>query len=140
MSRGRRIDYHFTMSDLNKPPYPGQGEPIPANLGKGTWIVRDMAILFDDSGMGAPTSEMRAALPPTGASMNPVLAFNAPGIASLMQLPVEIVIRANKNRTLQIENQLLRSTTDGIHTMRFVFVIEGKTSAFTADIVATPTA
>ena len=128
------------MSDLNKPPYPGQGEPIPARLGKGTWIIRDMAILFDDPHPDNASAEMRAALPPTGASMNPVLAFNAPGIAALARVMPDVVIQANRNRTLQIQNQILRSTNDGIHTMRFFFTIDGKTSAFTADVTATPVA
>jgi hypothetical protein len=127
------------MTDLSKPPYPGQGEPIPANLGKGSWIVRDLAILFDDPHPDNPTAEMNAALPPTGVSTNPVLTFNAPGIAALTQVSVDDVIQANKNRTLQIGNQIVRSTADGIHTMRFYFTINGKTSAFTAD-VTTPTA
>jgi hypothetical protein len=135
-----RIDYHSDMSDLSKPPYPGQGEPIPANLGKGAWIVRDMAILFDEAEAEGPSSEMRAALPPTGTAANPVFAFNAPGIAALAQLPPEEIIRANRSRTLQIGNQLLRSTPDGIHTMRFFFTIDGKTSAFTADVVTAPAA
>ena len=110
--------------------------PARANLGKGTWIIRDMAILFDDPSPENPTAEMRAVLPPTGASMNPVFVFNAPGIAALARVPVEHVIQANRNRTLQLGNQLLRSTTDGIHTMRFFFTIDGKTSAFTADVVS----
>jgi hypothetical protein len=128
------------MSDMSKPPYPGQGEPIPANLGKGTWIVRDLAILFDDPHPDNPTAEMRAVLPPMNASMNPVFVFNTPGIASLARVSTEEVIRANRNRSLQIGNQLLRSTTDGIHTMRFFFTIDGKTSAFTADVVTAPKA
>src|SRR4051812_14369124 len=60
----RRIDYHLPMTPLLNPPYPGQGEPIPSHIGKGTWIVRDLAILFDDAEPGNPTAEMRTALPP----------------------------------------------------------------------------
>jgi hypothetical protein len=138
MLLGRRIDYHFGMSDLSKPPYPGQGEAIPPTLGKGTWIVRNMAILFDDAAAGDPTAEMRAALPPTGAALNPVFAFNAPGIAVLAKVSVDDVIRANRERTLQIGNQHLRSNPDGVHTMRFFITIDGKTSAFTADVATTP--
>jgi hypothetical protein len=127
------------MSDLTKPPYPGQGEPIPASLGQGTWIVRDLAILFDDAEPGNPTAEMRAALPPMGASANPVFVFNAPGIAALAKVPSEVVIQANRNRTLQIGNQHLRTSPDGgTHTMRFFFTIDGKTSAFSADVATSP--
>jgi len=126
------------MSDLSKPPYPGQGEPIPSNLGKGSWIVRDMAILFDDDEAGAPGAEMRAALPPTGNLLNPVLAFNAPAIAALVRMPADEVIRANRSRTLQLGNQLLRSSPDGVHTMRFFVTINGKTSAFTAAVDTKP--
>ena len=126
------------MSDLNKPPYPGQGEPIPPHLGKGTWIIRDLAVLFDGPHPEDPSAEMRAALPPTGASMNPVLAFNAPGIAALARVTPDVVIQANRNRTLHIQNQILRSTDNGTHTMRFYFTIDGKTSAFTADVATTP--
>ena len=64
--------------------------------------------------------------------------FNAPGIAALAQMPAEAIIQANRSRTLQIGNQFLRSTPDGTHTMRFFFTIDGKTSAFTADVVTTP--
>jgi len=126
------------MSDLSKPPYPGQGEPIPANLGKGTWIVRDLAILFDDYEAGSPAAEMRATLPPMGASINPVFAFNAPGIATLAHVPVEEIIQSNRSKTLQIGNRILRSTPDGVHTMRFFFTIDGKTCAFSADVDTAP--
>jgi hypothetical protein len=133
-TRSTRIDYHLCMSALMNPPYPGQGEPIPSYMGKGTWIVRDLAILFDDAEPGNPTAEMRAALPPIGASMNPVFAFNAPGIAALAGVPVDDVIEANRSKTLQLGNQHLRSTPDGIHTMRFFFTINGQTCAFSADV------
>lgn len=126
------------MSDLSKPPYPGQGEPIPANLGKGTWIIRDMAVLFDGPHPDDPTAEMRAVLPPTRASMNPIFAFNAPGIAALARVTPDVVIEANRKGTLQIQNQILRSSNDGLHTMRFYFTIDGKTSAFTAQVATTP--
>lgn len=116
------------------PPYPGQGEAVPENLGRGTWIVRDLAILFDESDATSPSSEMRAALPPTGRSPNPVLAFNAPGIAALAHVSAQDVIDANKARTLQISNQILRSAPDGTHTMRFYFTIDGRTCAFSADV------
>ena len=72
--------------------------------------------------------------------MNPILAFNAPGIAALAQVTPQQLIQANRARTLQVGNQILRSTTDGIHTMRFFFTLDGKTSAFTADVVTTPVA
>jgi hypothetical protein len=128
------IDYHLGMSALMNPPYPGQGEPIPEHLGKGTWIIRHMAILFDDSEPDNRTAEMRATLPPTGASPNPVLAFNAPGIAALARVAVEDMIEANRNQRLQISNQLLPSTSDGVHTMRFFFTLDGQTCAFSADV------
>ncbi len=119
------------------PPYPGQGEPIPQHLGQGTWIVRDLAILFDDAHPSDPAAEMRAALPPIGASPNPVLAFNAAGIAALAGVPTAQVIEVNKKKTLRIGNQILRSAPDGTHTMRFFFTIDGHTCAFTADVAPT---
>ena len=122
------------MSSVINPPYPGQGEPIPENLGRGTWIVRDLAILFDEAASADPSSEMRAALPPIGVSANPILAFNAPGIALLAGVSTQHVIDANKAGTLQISNQILRSAPDGTHTMRFYFTIGGRTCAFSADV------
>lgn len=126
--------YYFAMSAAINPPYPGQGEPIPPHLGSGTWIVRDLAILFDDAHPGDPAAEMRPALPPIGASANPILAFNAPGIAALAGVPAAHVVDVNKKKALQISNQILRSAPDGTHTMRFFFTIDGHTSAFTADV------
>ncbi len=122
------------------PPYPGQGEPIPDRFGRGRWIVRNLAILFDESDAANPVSEMRAALPPVGVSANPILAFNAPGIAVLAGVSTQDVIDANKAGTLQISNQILRSAPDGTHTMRFYFTIGGRTCAFTADVAPLPRA
>jgi hypothetical protein len=127
--------YHFAVSAAFNPPYPGQGEPIPTHLGRGTWIVRDLAILFDDALPTDPASEMRPTLPPTGASSaNPILAFNAPGIASLAGVSVAHIVEVNRKKTLQIQNQILSSSPDGTHTMRFYFTIDGRTCAFTADV------
>src|ERR1700761_3723115 len=101
--------YDFAMSAVINPPYPGQGEPIPSHLGRGTWIVRDFAILFDDAQPSDPASEMRPALAPIGASPNPILAFNAPGIAALAGVPVAHLVELNRKKALQISNQILRS-------------------------------
>jgi hypothetical protein len=127
--------YHFAVSAVLNPPYPGQGESIPTHLGRGTWIIRNLAILFDDALPNDPAAEMRPALPPlTASSVNPILVFNAPGIAALAGVLPAHLIEVNRKKTLQIENQLLRSSPDGTHTMRFFFTIDGRTCAFTADV------
>jgi hypothetical protein len=129
--------YHLDVSAVLNPPYPGQGESIPAHLGRGTWIVRDLAILFDDALPSDPVAEMRPALPPLSASsVNPILAFNATGIAALAGMPASRIVEVNREKALRIENQILRSSPDGTHTMRFFFTIDGRTCAFTADVAA----
>ena len=83
-----------------KPLYPGQGQPLPASMGKGQWIVENLASLsIENINVGTLPAEVRSELE-LG-----YVGFNAGQVAAAMGIAVAELFRANEAGLLRLENK-----------------------------------
>ena len=83
-----------------KPSYPGQGQPLPASMGKGQWIIENRASLsIADINVGALPDEVRSELE-LG-----YVGFQAGNVAAAMGITVAELFLANEAGLLRLENK-----------------------------------
>jgi len=86
-----------------KPSYPGQGQQLPASMGKGQWIVENLASLsIEDINVGALPDEVRSELE------HGYVGFKAGQVAAAMGITVAELFRANEAGLLRLENKPIK--------------------------------
>jgi hypothetical protein len=92
-----------------KPSYAGQGKPLPASMGKGQWIIENLASLsIEDVNLGTLPAEVLSGLEPG------YVGFKVAEVAVAMGITVEELFRANEIGELRLENKPIKSK-DGFH-------------------------
>ena len=108
-----------------KPPYPGQGNPLPPSLGKGQWVVENAIFLSDEPYAPPPapekqsTSAMRSL--PHGAIG---LCFEAAHVATVMRISVEDLLEANQAGKLAVSNWEVTPKPGDRKAMRYRFSLD----------------
>ena len=123
---------------LLKPPYPGQGRPIPRSLGQGVWIVRDLMILFTDKpATGEPPDrtriEIRGLVPlPIGRN---AIAFDAATLADGLGISIDELLKENAAGRLWVNNKALPPQPGHARIMRFRIGVGDRRFEFTNAII-----
>jgi len=108
-----------------KPPYPGQGNPLPPSLGKGQWVV-DNAIFLSDEPFAAPPARVKQSslvIRPLPDGSNG-LCFDAAHVATVMRISVEDLLEANQAGKLAVSNWEVTPKPFAHKAMRYRFSLD----------------
>ena len=106
-----------------EPPYPGQGKPIPPELGEGDWVVENRIFLTTNDLPNSPIQMSHAG--------NDCFRFQASRIARVMGISVPDIIQANRDGKLGVTNKTIDPRPGTSGAMRFRFVLGVRSFVFT---------
>ena len=108
-----------------KPPYPGQGNPLPPSLGKGQWVVENAIFLSDEpyAPPPAPEKQSTSAIRPLPDGANG-LCFEAARVATVMRISVEDLLEANQAGKLAVSNWEVTPKPGDRKAMRYRFSLD----------------
>jgi hypothetical protein len=109
-----------------KPPYPGQGNPLPSSLGKGQWVVHNAIFLSDEPFAAPPVRVKQSSLVirplPDGSNG---LCFDAARVATVMRISVEEdLLEANQAGKLAVSNWEVTPKPGAHKAMRYRFSLD----------------
>ena len=108
-----------------KPPYPGQGNPLPPSLGKGQWEVHNAIFLSDEPFAAPPVRVKHSSLVirplPDGSNG---LCFGAAHVATVMRISVEDLLEANQAGKLAVSNWEVTPKPFAHKAMRYRFSLD----------------
>jgi hypothetical protein len=100
------------------PPYPGQGNPVPDDVGRGYWIYESIAWLDTQSQNAAPPGPSgQIAL--DSVRQESGIKFEAARVAAAMQISVDRLLEANKLGKLKLSNWTVDPRPGDQRAMRF---------------------